>query len=362
MKTGKKTLTNLILIALTIFLLTSCRAKTSDGNVNFSFKGEKSSFAESDKYVYWVSYENSDNSKNTTWYISSFDKNGKKNFELTKTVYGIVFPLSDGRFFYAAKNGDVTAYSESGKEIFSSHFDFDQNSNSNFMLNSKGELVVNLISSPNNITSYGVININGEKTTSPILSNITTCFTHVYPLGGYITEGFSSDYKWYIARLRDDFSVEWTYYAEEYKNVNIDDISKNGKILFHGDKGESGISYLSELDPNGKVTNVNNFKSFNLRAAYFQNKIVVVADTLKVINSDFSIDREFDALKFARIKVLENSFFIYSQGSYAPGGGVIYDGYCRRYDENMNRSFSKVFNSVSGFTEVSHDGILCYKK
>jgi hypothetical protein len=362
MKKGKKTLTNHILIALTIFLLTSCCTKTSDGNVNFSFKGEESSFAESDKYVYWVSYENNDNSKNTTWYISSFDKNGKKNFELTKTVYGNVFPLSDGRFFYASKNGDVTAYSESGKEIFSSHFNFDQNSNSNFMLNSKGELVINLISSPNNTTSYGVININGEKTTSPNLSNITACFTRVYPLGGYITEGFLSDYKWYIARLRDDFSVEWTYYAEEYKNVYIDDISKNGKILFHGDKGESGISYLSELDPSGRVTNVNHFKSYNLTAAYFQNKIVVVADTLKVINSDFSIDREFNALKFAHIKVLENTFFVYSQGSYSPGAQVIYDGYCIQYDVNMNQKFSKIFNSDSGFTQVSHDGILFYKK
>ena len=134
--------------------------------------------------------------------------------------------------------------------------------------------------------------------------DLTTTHTYNYPSGEYIAQGFTDgdDYKWYVCRLKDDFSVEWAYCAEnEENNLYIADISKDGRILITTTITESdhyGSVILKELDQNGNViNNTKYYRSTNVRAAYFNDKIVVIAENLRVLNSDFTVSGEFDELR-----------------------------------------------------------------
>ena len=355
----------LILFVPLFLLLVSCGVRAQN-NVTFALKGDKIFFAESDESVYWLS--SIGGAANPKYYIRSFNKEGKKNWEISQTVSGGIFPLKSGEFFYAGENGDITAYSKSGEELFKTHVDVSVNSN--YMLNSNEELVVNTISSPTDFTVYSVININGEKTTSPEIKNLTTCFMHTYPLGGYIAEGFidydeTGGYTWYIYRLKDDFSIEWTYRTTNGdKNIYIADISKNGNILFSGSNYKMDIAFLKELDSQGEEINSVDYQKSNIVAAYFNEKIVVSADKLRILSSDFTSLREFDAMLYTKIKVLEKSFFTYSPGSYSDFTKVVaveYNGYCRQYDENNTLILNETYKS-QGFTEISEDGKLYFIK
>lgn len=75
-----------------------------------------------------------------------------------------------------------SAYDKQGKIIWET--DVEGSSNSNYSLNQKEELVVNLLSSPQTSTVYCTIRIDGEKTTYPAIPDLTSCFTYPYPLGG----------------------------------------------------------------------------------------------------------------------------------------------------------------------------------
>ena len=348
---------------LAVFLFVSCASNHADDRVHFSLSGEPSSLAESDQYVYWVSCENGNDPVEASWYVSSFDKNGKKNWEIYQPTSGKVFPLKDGRFFYAATNGEVTAYEASGKQLFKKQLNLAEDSNFNFFLNKKEDLTVNITSTQNVSTVYCVISINGERVDMPETANLAAGITYNYPPGGYIAEGFTDDggHTWRIYRFRDDFSVEWTYAAENGdNNLRVSDISPNGEILLRGHTAQMETTFLRKLDPQGNEINDIHFQSPNVTAAYFGDKIVASADKLRVLNSDFTVSAEFDAFMFARIKTFEKSFFVYSPGSYAHNASVVYDGYCRQYDENNSLIFSENYRS-SSFTEIGDNGKLYFK-
>ena len=198
-------------IVLAFFLLVSCGTGHSASDVRLSFQGEMNSFAESEKYVYIVSHVAGKDNQNATYYIYSFLKNGKKNWSVRLGFSGSIYPLRDGRFFYASKDGKISAFDEQGKTIWEKHLSLDEYSNSNYLLNSNEKLMVNIVSSPSASTVYHTISIDGEESTSSLIPDLTSCYTYNYPLGGYITEGFTENQQWFISRLNEDFSVEWTY-------------------------------------------------------------------------------------------------------------------------------------------------------
>ncbi len=295
-----------------------------------------------------------------TYYISSFDKNGKKNWEIKPGRGGQVYPLKDGRFFYAQDDA-VSAYDKQGKIIWET--DVEGSSNSNYSLNQKEELVVNLLSSPQTSTVYCTIRIDGEKTTYPAIPDLTSCFTYPYPLGGYITEGFTGgdNYKWYVSRLKEDFSVEWTYSGEaDEGNFYISDISADGRILFTGTR--EGGYFLRELGPDGKEMHIAKYAGTFIKAAYFQDKIVVAGDKARILKADFRVEAEFGDLRYPQIQILEDAAFIYTSGGYDINAAVRYDGYCQKYDQNSRQVSSKVFKESDRFVAVGKDGRQYYRK
>lgn len=362
MKTAKRTLPKkirlLVLVVLLFVFFASCGTNSSD-KIAFSFKGREWSYKESDDYVYWVSYKN-DNPPALTDYISSYNKNGKRNWEIQTPYHGEIFPLKDGRFFYADSKGHVCAYNVHGKLMWETTIDFEEFQNSNYFLGENEELIINLLSSPSDSTIYCSINMDGEKNVSPEIQNLATCFTHHYPLGGYIAEGYNGENKWVINRLNNDFTIQWTYYSGR-QNLYIEDIDQDGRILFTNNE-LGGNDYLGELDAEGHLINEIAF-SDRITAAYFQDNVVACADKLRVLNRDFSIRAEFDdTWKYPRIKALEDTFFVYSPGSYESGAAVIYDGYCKQYDENIKLIFDKVFEESDRFLEIGENGRLYYRK
>lgn len=271
--------------------------------------------------------------------------------------------MKDGRFFYAAENGDVTAYDKAGKKIWQKHITLKEGSNSNYLLNQNEELMVNTLSSPSNSTVFHTISIDGKETTSPVISNLSTCFIYNYPLGGYITEGFTEDYKWNITRLKEDLSIEWIYSMEDGENnLYIADISEDGRILFHGNYSDTNIHYLRELDSFGKRINHVDFDKQQLAAAYFKDKIIVSAEKLRVLETDFTISAEFDGSPYPQIATCDDTFFVYNPGSYQSGNAVIYDGYCMQYNNDNTMTMNKTFTESDRFLRVGNNGKLYYKK
>ncbi len=358
----KKILALFIAVVLFSFNLVSCNANTSNDRIELSFKGTIHSFLETERYIYCVSSQPSDHSSDSAYTISSFEKNGKKRFEIPQHVSGEVFSLKDDTFFYASKTGEIYSYDQNGKLRCKTEIPIDEHSNSNYLLNSNDELIINTIASPATSTTYTIIKHDGSMIVSQENPHLTTCFTYTYPNGGYISTGFSDDSQWYINRLAEDFSLLWTYTAQE-NNVSIDDISKDGKILFHGFIEDQAS--MKELDSSGNVVNSTTYSSSSLQAKYFMDKIVVHADTLKILDSNFHTLSEYEKMLFPQIKIVQNSLFIYSGGAYKPTDSVTFDGYCKKYDENgalqLNKSF-KSFKDTDGFFEVSDSGKLIYSK
>ena len=85
-------------------------------------------------------------------------------------------------------------------------------------------------------------------------------------------------------------------------------------ILFVGSGGENDSAFLQELDSKGNEMHRIDFKSANIFAAYFRDKIVAAADKLRILESDLTVNAEFEQLKYPRIKAFEKSFFILRYG------------------------------------------------
>lgn len=350
-------------IVLAFFLLVSCGTGHSASDVRLSFQGEMNSFAESEKYVYIVSHVAGKDNQNATYYIYSFLKNGKKNWSVRLGFSGSIYPLRDGRFFCASKDGKISAFDEQGKTIWEKHLSLDEYSNSNYLLNSNEKLMVNIVSSPSASTVYHTISIDGEESTSSLIPDLTSCYTYNYPLGGYITEGFTENQQWFISRLNEDFSVEWTYGGgNNDSNFHIKDFSNDGRILFVGSGGENDSAFLQELDSKGNEMHRIDFKSANIFAAYFRDKIVAAADKLRILESDLTVNAEFEQLKYPRIKAFEKSFFVYSPGSYDSSASVVYDGYCKQYDESNALKLDQTFRKSDRFIEIGETGKFYYRK
>lgn len=246
------------LLGLAVMLAPACTAQNPSDSVRLSFRGQVSSFTESAASIYLTSY---DSGNSSTYYLNAFDKNGKKNWEIKTQTDGRIYALRDGRFFYASKSGEVAAYNERGTLLWKTTLDLDEFSNSNFLLTASGALLVNLQSSPDPATVYCQISIEGQKTISPEIPNLSTCYTFNYPLGGYISVGYTGD-QWAISRISDNFSVEWTYSGEMHEdNFFIQDISPNGDVLFSGNTTGAGSTFLKELDPAGQVAKSATYQS-----------------------------------------------------------------------------------------------------
>ena len=352
----KKTL----FLLLSVCLLPSCGEKESEGKAYLSFRGELYSFVEAENYVYIVSRAQRKLTRDSTFYISSYEKNGQKLWETQPGFDGTVYPLKDGRFFYAARNGKISACDSEGRVIWEKKLCLD--TNSNYLLNADEELMVNTRSSPTDSTVYQTIGIDGTVSTSPPISSLATCFTYNYPLGGTITEGFTADYRWHISRVNEDFSVEWTYTgADGEGNFYIGDISDDGRILFTGTKTGTDEVFLKELDAQGRETKTAAFQSAHISAAYFQDKIAVSADKFQFLDAELRVASEFEARRFSRLKALDDSFFSYSPGSYERGASVLYDGYCRRYDDSGALISSSAFQKSDHFIEIGETGIFYYR-
>lgn len=338
---------------LAVLLLTSCHGGRPAGGVLLSFKGEDGTFYESDEYVYMVSHANSGNDRNSTYYISSFTKTGEKNWEITPGFGGRLYPLKDGRFFYAAGDGEISAYDQHGKEIWKKYLDVEEFKNSNYLLNQNEDLMINIRSSPSDSTVYQTVSFSGKVTTSAVIPGLATCFTYKYPLGGYITEGYAEPDNWYICRLNDDLSVVW-----RVRGGNVEDFSQDGRILCC-----DGGSSLRELDPEGQEINRIEFDTtLYTKARYFQDKIVVAADKLRILEPDFTIAAAFDEVRFSRMKAFEASFFVYSPGSYARDAAVTYDGYCKELNGSDAMASDRAFKKSDRFIEIGDTGRFYYRK
>lgn len=347
------------LLGLAVMLAPACTAQNPSDSVRLSFRGQVSSFTESAASIYLTSY---DSGNSSTYYLNAFDKNGKKNWEIKTQTDGRIYALRDGKFFYASKSGEVAFYNERGTLLWKTTLDLDEFSNSNFLLTASGALLVNLQSSPDPATVYCQISIEGTKTISPEIKGLTTCYTFNYPLGGYITVGYTGD-QWAISRIRDDFSVEWTYSGETHEdNFSIQDISPNGSVLFSGNTTGSISTFLKELDPAGQVVKSAAYRNPQIVAAYFQDQIVATADKLRVLEADFTLKATYDFCLYPKIKILEDSFFVYSPGSYSRGASVTYDGYCKQYDKTNRLVFDKVFEASDQFFEIGENGKRYYRK
>ena len=347
------------LLGLAVLLLTACTAQNPSDSVRFSFRGQVSSFTESAASIYLTSYDSGDSS---TYYLNAFDKSGKKNWEIKTQTDGRIYALRDGRFFYASKNGEVAAYNERGTLLWKTSLDLDASSNSNFLLTANDELLVNTRSSPEPTTVYCQIRMEGTKTISPEIKGLTTCYTFNYPLGGYITVGYTGD-QWAISRIRDDFSVEWTYSGQTHEdNFSVQDISPDGSILFSGNMTGASSTFLKELNLLGQVVKSTAYQSPHIVAAYFQDQIVAAADKLRVLEADFTIKATCDFCLYPRIKILEDSFFVYSPGSYSRSASVTYDGYCKQYGKTNRLVFDQVFEESDQFLEIGENGKRYYRK
>lgn len=353
MKTWKTRLLKMAVpVVLAVFLLASCHTGRSAGDVLLSFRGEKADFAESEEYVYIVSYKNGRDPRNPTYYISSYTKNGKKNWEITPGFSGRLYPRRDGSFFYAGKDGEIAAYDEHGEEIWKKDLDFGDSVNSNCLLNQQEELMINSVSSPSDFTVYHIVDFSGKVIVSSAIPGLATCFTYNYPLGGYVTEGYAAPDNWYISRLDENLSVVWRVCGK-----GIADLSEDGRILCHGS------SSLRELDPEGQEINGIAFdNTCSTMARYFQDKIVVSADKLRILEPDFTIAAEFEELRFSRMKAFEKAFYVYSPGSYSRSAAVMYDGYCKQLDENNALVADRTFKKSDRFIEIGETGRFYYRK
>lgn len=85
------------------------------------------------------------------------------------------------------------------------------------------------------------------------------------------------------------------------------------------------------------------YRNPQIVAAYFQDQIVAAADKLGVLEADFTLKATYDFCLYPKIKILEDSFFVYSPGSYSRGASVTYDGYCKQYDKTNRLVFGQVF-------------------
>ncbi len=348
------------LIGLTLCVLpVLCSCDTHNPKNSFKFSGKTSTISETAEAVYIYSLAPSSDVKKQKNFIGCYDKSGNKYWEQKMEFSGDVYPLKDGQFFFANQDGQVAAYDPNGRKLWEKKLDITIKSNSHYLLNSHEELMVNLLSSPNNITEYLIINISGDtKTSSPI--NATSIYTYNYPKGGYITEGYV-DYNWSISKIRADFTLEWVYHANENEdNIQICDISKDGQILFSGTKG-NGL-FLKQLNEEGAVLNSADFQASNVQAKYFQDHIIAAADTIMLFNENLSIIKQGGDVKFPRIKVCGDSAFIYSIGSYSSSSSVVYDGYCIEFDANLRLLSEKIFKQTDRFIGVSDDGVAYYKK
>lgn len=348
-----------LFIALACSFFVACNDNFNNDSVYLSFKGDAYSLIESDEYIYCVSNETQNGKAKPTYYINSFKKNGIKRFEI-EVEYGQIFPLRDGRFFYASDTGSVMSYDKNGKLIHTTEIKLDNQFNSNFFLDSEENLMVNTISSPNTSSEYMTITFDGKKTLSPKYNDLTSSFTSNYPKGGYIVEGFTDDYKWHISRINKDFSSVWTYTAEE-NNIHIQDISSDGDILFSGYNSDMSQAVLKELDENGKVKNSIDLHSTNITAKYFKENIVAVAEKIKVFDANFELLKVLDEVPYSQIKIFNDSFFVYTRGSYTIGNSVAFDGYCKQYDKDNCQVLNKIFKEKDGFIAVGNNGKLYFK-
>lgn len=338
-------------------LLVLCSCNKNNPKTAFRFSGAQSTISETADTVYIYSYTSSDEK-----FIGSYDKSGKKHWENKMEVSGDVYPLKDGRFFFANREGQVYAYDKNGNKLWEKKIDITTTSNSNYLLNSDEELMVNVTSSPNNSTEYLLINISGDTRKFSQIKAPST-YTCNYPKGGYIIEGFI-DYNWSVSKISADFIVEWIYHAKENEqNISICDISEDGNILLSGTK-ESG-SFLKQLDEKGKVMNDADFKASNVDAKYFKDHIIAVADKITLLNHRLSVMKEAEAVLFPSIKICGDSAFIYSSGSYNSlfyTPAVTFDGYLKEFDVDLNLRSEKTFKQTDHFIGISNDGVAYYKK
>ena len=145
-------------------------------------------------------------------------------------------------------------------------------------------------------------------------------------------------------------------------NFFIQDISPNGDVLFSGNTTGAGSTFLKELDPAGQVAKSATYQSPHIVAAYFQDQIVAAADKLGVLEADFTLKATYDFCLYPKIKILEDSFFVYSPGSYSRGASVTYDGYCKQYDKTNRLVFGQVFEASDQFFEIGENGKRYYRK
>ena len=119
---------------------------------------------------------------------------------------------------------------------------------------------------------------------------------------------------------------------------------------------------MKELDPAGQVAKSATYQSPHIVAAYFQDQIVAAADKLGVLEADFTLKATYDSCLYPKIKILEDSFFVYSPGSYSRGASVTYDGYCKQYDKTNRLVFGQVFEASDQFFEIGENGKRYYRK
>lgn len=155
--------------------------------------------------------------------------------------------------------------------------------------------------------------------------------------------------------------MEWTYSGEaDEGNFYISDISADGRILFTGTR--EGGYFLRELGPDGKEMHIAKYAGTFIKAAYFQDKIVVAGDKARILKADFRVEAEFGDLRYPQIQILEDAAFIYTSGGYDINAAVRYDGYCQKYDQNSRQVSSQVFKESDRFVAVGKDGRQYYRK
>lgn len=226
-------------------------------------------------------------------------------------------------------------------------------SNANYSLNDREELMINTLSSPSSSAVYHIFTIEGEETVSSEIPGLTVCFTYPYPLGGYITTGFTGT-TGYICRLNDDLSVKWTRQCSE----DVQDLSEDGRILLGGWSGS-----IRELDSDGNELHKASLGGHDyIHARYFHNKIAVAADKTYLLEADLTVAAAFGDIKFPRLHVCGDTFFVYSPGSHAPYAEMHYDGYCRQYDADGQERLNVTLKETDRPLGVGEAGTFYRKK